>query len=187
MAKLFLRKVEVKDAPLITKWFNDTETVKFMSTVVRCKLHTDESIEHQIKMSNPDFERLFMVCLEDRPEPIGHAGIDELDFYDKRGELFLLIGEKSERGKGYGVQIVNQLLDFAFNELKLNSVFATVTCVNKPSMAAFEKAGFSKIGVCREFNFIDGKFWDELFYDITLKDYTALRTAQAKPAVVEKK
>ena len=183
MAKLFLRTVDIKDAPLITKWFNDTETVKFMSTVVRCQLHTHESIEEQVKMSDPDFERLFMVCLDDRPEPIGHAGLDELDFYDKRGELFLMIGEKSERGKGYGLQIVNLLLDFAFNELKLNSVFATVTCVNKPSMRALEKAGFAKIGIRRDFNFIDGKFWDEVFYDITLKDYLALKTAQTKPAV----
>ena len=183
MAKLFLRAVDIKDAPLITKWFNDTETVKFMSTVVRCQLHTHESIEEQVKMSDPDFERLFMVCLDDRPEPIGHAGLDELDFYDKRGELFLMIGEKSERGKGYGLQIVNLLLDFAFNELKLNSVFATVTCVNKPSMRALEKAGFAKIGIRRDFNLSDAKFWDEVFYDITLKDYLALRAAQAKPAV----
>lgn len=179
MAKLFFRKVELKDVPLITKWFNDTETAKHMSTVVRCQLHTHESILEQIKMSDPDFERLFMVCLDDKPEPIGHAGIDEIDFYDKRGELFLMIGEKAERGKGYGVQIVNLLLDFAFGELKLNSVFATATCVNKPSMRALEKAGFSRVGIRREFNFIDNKFVDEVFYDITLKDYLALKNAQA--------
>ena len=174
MQKIFLRPMEQKDAGLVAEWFNDYENVSFMSTAVRHVKHTAKSVWSDIvemKKLDPDYEHLFMVCLEGEKEPIGHAGIDEADVDDKRGEVFLLIGKKEHKGKGYGPMIMGLLLDYAFNKLGFNTLFATVCVENIAAMKTTERAGFKRIGIRREYNNIGGRFVDEIFYDLTRKEY----------------
>ncbi len=172
---LSLRKVRVDDAPLITKWYKDKDNVKYMSTVVRCMKNTSSSLRKEIKESDPKYERVFMVLKKSKKTPIGQAGIDELDLYDKRGEVFFLIGDQEEQGKGYGKEILKLLLKEAFEKLKLHSLFATATVNNIPSIKTLEKMGFKRIGIRRDFNLIDGKYLDEILFDLTLGDYKKVR------------
>jgi diamine N-acetyltransferase len=171
-----LRLIERKDAQLIADWYNDSETARYMSTLVRCKYHTKDKVEKEIDEIDLDYERLFMVMEEGNPVPIGHAGIDDMDQHDRRGEIYFLIGDKKAKGKGYGKLIVRALLEYAFAELSLNMVCASVTIGNKPSMAVIEKSGFRKVGIMREYNYIkDVGFLDEAFYDITLADWKQMK------------
>jgi RimJ/RimL family protein N-acetyltransferase len=112
-----------------------------------------------------------MVCSQDDGRAIGHAGIDDIDFYDKRGEIFFLIGEKSARGKGYGNELVQLLVDYGFKNLKLESMFATATVKNIRAIRAIEHAGFKKIGIRRRYHYLDGTYYDEILFDITRNDY----------------
>ncbi len=176
--RLFLRKADVGDAALIAAWYNDRENIKYMNPIIRCKIHTAESLEAELRSARECREQLFMVCLKEDGRPIGHAGIDDIEMDDRRGEIFFLIGERGEQGKGYGKEIARQLLDLAFTEMHLNTLFATVTVENAASIAVLEKAGFRKIGVRREYNFIDGRYLDEVFLDITFGDYLGLRPAE---------
>jgi diamine N-acetyltransferase len=168
---VFLRKIMPADAGLIAGWFNDKENVKYMSTYVRCKIHSKESVEEEIRTSDERYEHLFTVCLAGSGRPIGTAGIDDIDPADKRGELFFLIGEKDEKGKGHGREIIRQLLAYAFREAGLNSLFATAAIKNGAAIALLEKSGFRKIGVRRQYNNIDGIYVDEVFYDMTTDEY----------------
>jgi len=136
---LSLRKVRVNDAPLIAKWYKDKNNVKYMSTVVRCMKNTPLSLRKEIKESDSNYERMFMVLKKGKKQPIGQAGIDELNLYDKRGEIFFLIGDKEEQGKGYGKEILKLLLKEAFEKLKLHSLFATATVNNLPSIKTLEE------------------------------------------------
>ncbi|MFH0869898.1 MAG: GNAT family protein [archaeon] len=172
--ELFLREAQKEDAALLAKWFNDKENVAFMTTHVRSSRHTARSIWKDIvdmKKLDPDYEKLFMVCIGEEMKPIGHAGFDEIDLEDRRGEIFFMIGEKEYKGRGFGTKIAEAVLDHAFNRMKLNSLSATISEDNKPSIAVTEKIGFKKVGIRREYNFINGRFVDEIFYDMTLKDY----------------
>jgi RimJ/RimL family protein N-acetyltransferase len=174
MQKIFLRPMEKKDAGIVAEWFNDSDNIGFMGTAVRHTEHTAKSVWYDIvemRKLDPDYEHLFMVCLEGEKEPIGHAGIDEADMNDLRGEIFLLIGKKEHKGKGYGPMIINLLLDYAFGKLGFNTLFATVCVENIAAMKTTERAGFKRIGIRREYNKIGGRFVDEIFYDLTRKEY----------------
>lgn len=168
---IILKPVMLKHATVLLKWFKDKENVKYMSSIIRYEKHTLKSIENDIKTSDPRFERLFMVYLKGKKDPIGHAGIDDLDFDDKRGEIFFLIGDRKEQGKGYGKEIVKLLLKYGFKQLHFHSIFASAVIVNISSQKILERSGFRKIGVRRGYNLINGKFLDEVFYDITIDDY----------------
>ncbi|MBU0666745.1 MAG: GNAT family protein [Nanoarchaeota archaeon] len=167
---IFLRKIELKDAKIISQWFNDKNNISYMSTYVRCHKHSKKSVENEIK-KHDDSEKVYVVCLKNSEEVIGNAGIEDIDYHDKRGEIFFLIGKKECHGKGYGTIIAQLLLDIAFKEMGLNSLFATATAENIASIKTLERVGFKKIGVRREYNYINGKFMDEVLFDIIRKDY----------------
>ena len=171
--RVALRKAVPEDAPLIASWYSDPEVAKYMSHVVRCRTYTPESVEKELGESDPDYERLFTVCLAESGEPIGQAGIDDIVMEDSRAEVFFLIGEKDEWGKGYGREIVEMLAEYAFEEMGLNSLFATAAVDNPASISCLERAGFCRIGVRREFNNIGGRYIDEVFLDLTRSDYLA--------------
>ncbi len=178
--RIVLRKAVPEDASLIASWYSDWEVAKYMSHVVRCRAHTPERVEKELRESNPSYEQLFMTCLAESGEPIGQAGIDDIVMEDSRGELFFLIGKRAEQGKGYGTEIVELLVKYAFGKLGLNSLFATAAVENPASIACLERAGFRQIGVRREYNCIDGRYMDEMFLDLTRSDYIARRDSKDK-------
>lgn len=146
-----------------------------MSPLIRGKKHTIRSVQKEIKTLDPEYERLFVVCEKKTQKPIGHAGIDDIFRLDKRGEIFFLIGEKKEQGKGYGKEIVSLLLEYAFKKLKLHSVSASAVIGNNASIAILMKAGFRKIGIRRDYNRIQGKYVDEVLFDLLEKEYARKR------------
>lgn len=72
---------------------------------------------------------------------IGHAEIvlsgDNLYKIDK-----LIIGDKSNRGKGIGQQVINSLLDYAFTRLNAETVELNVFDWNIAGIKCYEKCGF---------------------------------------------
>jgi RimJ/RimL family protein N-acetyltransferase len=169
MRTISLRKAAAEDALLIAGWYNDSDNIKYMSTVVRERKHTPASVKRDIENSDPGFERLFMV--EADGEVIGHCGIDDIDIHDQRAEIFFLIGVADARGKGIGKEIGRLLLEHAFGEMGLNSLYATAAVENEPSIRILEHLGFKRIGVRRQYNKIGEKFVDEILFDMLKDEY----------------
>lgn len=169
--RLFLRPLTLRDASLLAKWFNDDVNVRFMSPLIRGKKHSLLSVRKEIKSIDPEYERLFLVCKKKDNTPIGHAGIDDIFQLDRRGEIFFLVGEKNEQGKSYGKEIISLLLEYSFQKLKLHSVSASAMVENKASIAILRKAGFRKVGIRRDYNYVHGKYLDEVLFDLLAKEY----------------
>ncbi len=74
-----------------------------------------------------------------------------------------MIGEKGCWGKGYGTEVIELILDFAFNKLNLYKVTAGVVADNLGSIKAFQKAGFEIEGRMKSQDFSDGVFRDAVY------------------------
>ncbi len=173
--RVTLRKVTVRDAHLLTRWLNDKHIVGSMNPILRCDHHTVQELQRDIKTCNPHEELWFMVHIPGKKEPIGHGGIDDIDFHDKRGEIFFFIGDKKEWGKGYGTETAHALVDYAFKKLRLHSLFASAMVTNISSQRVLQKIGFRKIGIRRGYNCIGKKFVDEILYDLTADEHKQRR------------
>lgn len=68
--------------------------------------------------------------------------VPQQDVYRNNGEIGYWIGERYW-GNGYGTEAVKLLTHFAFRELQLLRVFASVFSGNKASMRILEKANYS--------------------------------------------
>jgi [ribosomal protein S5]-alanine N-acetyltransferase len=83
---------------------------------------------------------VFGIFQEDQFIGIGSI-LPQHDIYRMNGEIGYWIGEPYW-GKGYGRQAVRVLTDYAFEEMKLIRVFASVFAQNKASMKVLEHAGY---------------------------------------------
>jgi RimJ/RimL family protein N-acetyltransferase len=77
-------------------------------------------------------------------EPAGLIAVDSVDPVDGVGNLWFLLGNKSQAGKGLTSMAIDEFC--TTNPLKLAVLTAWVAAPNAPSLKCLERAGFSRIG-----------------------------------------
>jgi RimJ/RimL family protein N-acetyltransferase len=75
------------------------------------------------------------------------------------------------RGKGYGTAAMKILLDYCFNERRLNKYQSFVIEGNVASEKMLQKLGCIKEGVIRGTTFHQGKYWNEIHYGLFAKEF----------------
>ena len=68
-----------------------------------------------------------------KEKPIGVGGIIKFDRDYKTGDIAIIIGETWARGKGLGKMALQKLVDYGFQNLKLNRIGADIFEFNKIS------------------------------------------------------
>ncbi len=85
--------------------------------------------------------------------------------------LFIGIGNKNIRGKGYGKEALKILLDYGFNDRDFHRIQLNVLEFNHGAIALYEKAGFKKEGVFREFVLREGSRYDLYLYGLLKREW----------------
>jgi len=73
--------------------------------------------------------------------------------------------------EGYGSEAVSLLLEYGFDELRLNRVQAHCLATNEPSRGLLESLGFEQEGRSRERQFQGGKYVDTLQYGLLADEW----------------
>ena len=94
--------------------------------------------------------------------------IDLFDFNPthNRAGVGILIAEEEHRGKGYGKEALSLIINYGKTHLRLHQLYANISEDNLTSIELFKKLGFKKIGIKKEWNLVDGKYKDELLYQL---------------------
>lgn len=169
--KVFLGKIETADMKYIYEWFSDVEylrTYDYMPPIAQTKEQVDKIFDDYEK--NEESE-VFAIKLKENNQIIGIAGFDDIVKENKVATLFIGIGDKNTRGKGYGKEALNLLLEYGFNELDFYRIQLNVLEFNNAAISLYEKAGFIKEGVFREFVLRDGKRYDLYLYGLLKSEY----------------
>ena len=93
--------------------------------------------------------------------------IDLFDYspHHKRAGVGILILE-GEQQKGYASEALQLLIDYSFKHLNMHQLFANITLDNKKSIQLFKKYNFEEVGIKKDWVFTDGKFKDEVLYQL---------------------
>jgi RimJ/RimL family protein N-acetyltransferase len=86
---------------------------------------------------------LFAIMLEDKP--IGEVQLKQIDFDNKECELSIHMQNDDAKGKGYGTEAECLAIQYAFEELGLETVNADTIVKNVRSQHILEKLGFKLI------------------------------------------
>jgi RimJ/RimL family protein N-acetyltransferase len=105
---------------------------------------------------------------------IGELALDVVTWPGRDAFVGLGIGETEYWGKGYGTDIMNVLLRFAFTEVNLRRVTLSVFEYNPRAIRSYEKAGFRHEGRTRKVLNKEGQRWDVLYMGILRDEWLEL-------------
>ncbi|MFD1927489.1 GNAT family N-acetyltransferase [Sporosarcina siberiensis] len=88
----------------------------------------------------------------------------------KRGELAYWIG-KQYWGRGYGTEATKAVLEYGFNHIKLNRIFAASFTSNPGSWRIMEKVGLKYEGTLKQHVARFGQFYDLTYYGLLKEEF----------------
>ncbi|NQG97470.1 GNAT family N-acetyltransferase [Streptococcus suis] len=167
--KIVLRALSLRDKELLLKLMNDPETEMFLggSSFPVSIEEQEQWIEAQI--GRKDTLRC-IVELSSNLEAIGTVAITDIDMKNGLGQVHIKLDKELGRGKGYGTDALRTIVNYAFNELRLNCIYADVLESNHPSQKLLEKCGFRKEGLLRSRVYKNGRYIDVVSYSYLTKD-----------------
>jgi len=118
---------------------------------------------------------VFVIYHKEDKLPIGDIGLNHINWVNRNANIFAEIGEPEYWGKGIVGEASKLMIDYAFTELNLHKVHASVYNPNERSLRAAEKLGFEKEGILREHLYVDGKYVDNHRFSILRKEWLELK------------
>ncbi|MBJ3785065.1 GNAT family N-acetyltransferase [Devosia sediminis] len=154
-----LRRLQVEDiTPAYVGWLSDPEVTRYLET--RHSAQTEESVRQFVaRMAQADDEFLFGIFLPEGRH-IGNIKVGPIRRYHRLADVSLLIGEADCRGRGYAAEAIAGVSRFAFAELPVEKLSASMYAPNQASAKAFIRAGFRQEGLRIGHYDLDGKRCD---------------------------
>lgn len=81
---------------------------------------------------------------------IGVTRLIDIDRTHGRAEIAIIIGDKTAWSRGYGTDVIQRFLRYAFEEMKLRKVVLVTDADNARGIRCYEKCGFVHEGTLRE-------------------------------------
>ena len=164
---IFLRALEPEDLDFIYAIENDesiwhvsntqTPYSKFLIRQYLENAHQDIYEAKQLRLA---------ICLNDNNEAIGLIDLFEFDPMHKRAGVGLVISNNLNKNKGIGSEALSLVIEYSFVQSQLHQLFANIGAENEISIALFSKFGFQKIGIKKDWNKVNGKYEDEILYQL---------------------
>jgi diamine N-acetyltransferase len=168
---LYLRALELKDLDLLFKWENNPDIWSVSGTLAPFSRFV---IEQYLTMSHQDIYtakelRLMIDLAGKNSKSIGCIDLFDFDPKNKRAGIGILIGDETERRKGYAAEAVEIVIEYCFTTLDLHQVYCSVIADNQDSLSLFRKLNFETTGTRKDWNHNKGQFVDEYFMQFIRK------------------
>ena len=157
--------------PLYNRWYNDLRTMSRLGDTDVPWTLEQEYQRYEKLMARNETEIVFLIYEFSGGHPIGITGLDEVDKRNRTAEFGISIGEPDARGKGYGTETTQLVLDYAFTGLGLHNVMLTVFEYNLAGIRTYTKAGFKECGRRRDSIFMGGKLWDTIYMECLASEW----------------
>ncbi|MEZ7838739.1 MAG: GNAT family protein [Flavobacteriales bacterium] len=157
--KLKYRALEPEDVTMLFKWENDLEINEVSLSKVPFSKYI---LEQYIAQAHLDIQQAgqYRFVLEDTEgNAVGCVDLFDYDAIDRRAAIGIII-EKKYRLKGYAAEAITLMKDYAFNRIGMRQLHCSVGVSNEKSIQLFRSAGFTEIGIRKDWSFRNGAFHD---------------------------
>ena len=175
-SRIGLRAVTRKDLELLLRWKNDSE-IEYLSgedwdfplSMERQEIWYEEYLKDSKNI------RFMLDVIKDK-KTVGYTGFWNLDWKNRKAHTGLVIGDRSARGKGYGVEAIFTIMEYAFLELNLHRLYGKIAEYNTASYKVYvEKCGWKKEGVLEDDFYRRGKYYNTIKVAILKPEFLRLR------------
>jgi RimJ/RimL family protein N-acetyltransferase len=174
--KVRLTALSRDDAATISGWSRDVGYLRLQDTnlaLPKSQAQVVAELENLEKSSNTI---VFAVCTVGDNALVGTIGFYEIEWANQGAWLGMGIGERDAWGQGYGTEALHLALHYAFDELNLHRITLTVIAYNERAIALYERAGFQREGIFREFGQRDGTRYDMYLYGLLRPEWEKARS-----------
>jgi RimJ/RimL family protein N-acetyltransferase len=170
--KIKLRAIELDDLQQLQLWANDPDIQYLLGGWHFPTSMNDQETWYKTLSCTSNNQR-FIIVNEENLE-IGATNLININFKDGNAEHGLLL-DKKYRGQGYGYDVVFSMMNYAFNELRLNRLETTVIASNQVSLNLFvNKCGWRQEGLLKNWYFRQGSFIDKIYLGILKEEFVNL-------------
>jgi len=152
-----LRPMCKADMELRVKWFNDPEVNQTL--FLDEELHLQKTLEWFERAVSDNQRRDFVIETTDG-KPVGFMGLVGINNRHGTAECYGIVGEKQYWGKGIGTEAHSLLIQWAFDSIGLNKIWAAINMENSAILKVTEKLGFKIEGTLRQEKYHQGKHLD---------------------------
>lgn len=144
-----LRKLELKDAPLMLEWMHDKSVVKDLQADFTSK--TIEDCEDFIQASADVSHDLHMAIVDDEDTYMGTVSLKHIT---NNTAEFAIAVRKSAMGRGYSKYGMAEIIRMGLEEMGLEQIYWCVNSENHRAVRFYDKNGYRRIDA--ELLFIEG-------------------------------
>lgn len=135
-----LRKLEIKDAPLMLEWMHDETVVKDMQADFSSK--TLEDCNLFILSSKETRKNLHLAIVDENDEYMGTVSLKNIE--EDKAEFAITV-RKCAMGKGYSRFGMSEIIRIGFEEMNLSNIYWYVDKNNQRAIKFYDKNGYQRI------------------------------------------
>lgn len=144
---LKLRALEPEDLELLYDWENNSSIWEHSNTLIP---YSKFILRNYLENAHKDIFEVkqvrFMIELISEKEAIGTIDLFDIDFYNSRAGVGILIANEEQRNKGYAGKTLELLKIYAFQHLGLYQLYCNINEDNKTSLKLFQNHGYKITG-----------------------------------------
>ena len=169
--KIKLTSINEEDILEFKKWHNDVSFMRNYDIIsaIPKSLEAIKELVYDVRKSDTAY--IFAVKSLQDSELIGVTGFENISWNNGTALIYIGIGNEKHRGKGYGREAFKLTIDFGFQELNFHKLQLNVLQYNEPAIKLYERLGFKREGVYREFIHRDGKRYDMYLYGLLRSEW----------------
>lgn len=169
--KIYLRPMDRDDLnDQYLQWVNTEDKATNLGTLQFPS--TRDALEHYLEAQINNKDVVFFAIMERNSDRrIGTCKIGPIDWINSNASVGCLIGDASQRLKGYGTETWQLLIRYAFKILNLHKIVGWVSAGNIGSIKSMEKAGFKVEARLKEYGYHDGKYEDTCILSILKNEF----------------
>jgi len=171
--RVYLRASERSDLSNFVRWFNDSESLAYLSMRAPMSQAGEEQWFNEMLGRQGKSDYHFVLCLIADDRPIGTIGLFAIDYVNGGAGIGIGIGQKDLWGQGLGTDAMFALLDFGFGQLRLERLWLEVYDYNERARRSYEKCGFVLEGTERHAVFKQGEHHDVHLMSILRDEWAA--------------
>jgi len=160
--KIILQPFTEGDIDRLIGWIPTAEfLLQWGGSGFRFPLDRQQLLFHLARsMEKPPDRLIYKAVNEGNGEAVGHGEILAINPIHRSATLGrILVGSPRNRGRGIGEQLIRELAQICFRELKLHRVALRVYDFNQAAIRCYEKAGFRREGLQRDVHRIGDRYW----------------------------
>jgi diamine N-acetyltransferase len=163
---IYLRALEPEDLEFIHTIENDESVWEISNTITP---YSKFLIKQYLKQSHKDIfevKQLRLVISSYDDVALGMIDLFDFDFKNSRAGVGILVKELNNRAKGFGSEALKLLINYSFTHLGLHQLYCNVSEENDISIKLFTKQGFKKIGLKKDWIFVNGSYKNEYIFQL---------------------